>query len=334
MIVQSEEHSDALIQKNRVVVVVVVVVVGGGGGGGGGGSGGGSGGGGGGGVVVVVVVYPSANFHDLICLTLLPGLRYSKHRSSFTMDLNRRAFLAMQDRKHSKWRREDEVRVASMNLPNFNPVSTPAPAIYDDTDGEGGGDGEVVEGGGGDQHAQREKEKGAEVGEKHGALDRGKSRERAESRGKSKARAVVGEKHGALEGEKSRERGEHVAFRPGSRGKSKERAEVGETHGAVDRRKSRERAESRGKSKERAEVSFRVESREKSRERESRGVSRGASRGTSRAGGVVKRPESVETLYHMSGAEYIREDSPETTSRKPILPMMKVRRSCRRYNLF
>ena len=58
------------------------------------------------------------------------------------MDLNRRAFVAQQDRKRHKWKREDEVRVAGMNLPNFNQTpavitKTPAPdAENEDNEGE------------------------------------------------------------------------------------------------------------------------------------------------------------------------------------------------------
>lgn len=39
------------------------------------------------------------------------------------MDLNKRAFVAQQDRKRHKWKREDEVRISSMNLPSFSPVA-------------------------------------------------------------------------------------------------------------------------------------------------------------------------------------------------------------------
>ncbi|KAK7113432.1 uncharacterized protein [Littorina saxatilis] len=52
----------------------------------------------------------------------LAGLQHSKHRSSFTMDLNKRAFMAQQDRKHHKWKRDDEVRISAMNLPSLSPV--------------------------------------------------------------------------------------------------------------------------------------------------------------------------------------------------------------------
>ena len=38
------------------------------------------------------------------------------------MDLNKRAFVAQQDRKRHKWKREDEVRISNMNLPSFSPV--------------------------------------------------------------------------------------------------------------------------------------------------------------------------------------------------------------------
>ncbi|KAL8579367.1 hypothetical protein ACOMHN_026732 [Nucella lapillus] len=52
----------------------------------------------------------------------LAVLQHDKHKSSFSMDLNKRAFVAQQDRKRHKWKREDEVRIAAMNLPSFSPV--------------------------------------------------------------------------------------------------------------------------------------------------------------------------------------------------------------------
>lgn len=53
--------------------------------------------------------------------------RQLKHANSF--DLTARTFMAMQERKQKKWKREDEMRLSSMNLPNLQGSENFAPSL-------------------------------------------------------------------------------------------------------------------------------------------------------------------------------------------------------------
>lgn len=53
--------------------------------------------------------------------------RQLKHANSF--DLTARTFMAMQERKQKKWKREDEMRLSSMNLPSLQGSENLAPSL-------------------------------------------------------------------------------------------------------------------------------------------------------------------------------------------------------------
>lgn len=50
----------------------------------------------------------------------LSNIRHTRNKSSNIHDLTRRAFEAQQSRKMKKWKKEDENRIAGMNLPQIN----------------------------------------------------------------------------------------------------------------------------------------------------------------------------------------------------------------------
>ncbi|KAK3091450.1 hypothetical protein FSP39_019932 [Pinctada imbricata] len=60
--------------------------------------------------------------HDRMLEKTLSNLSMRKLKCSNSLDLTARTFMNMQERKQKKWRREDEMRLSSMNLPTFHAI--------------------------------------------------------------------------------------------------------------------------------------------------------------------------------------------------------------------
>ena len=58
--------------------------------------------------------------HDRMLEKSLSNLSIRKLKCSNSLDLTARTFMTMQERKQKKWKREDEMRLSSMNLPTFH----------------------------------------------------------------------------------------------------------------------------------------------------------------------------------------------------------------------